>query len=88
MDEQPAYTRSSNRLTAGSRARRVVIALAVAGALAAVPAGVALAGSSDDSTGSSGGATKSADPRGGNHRGDCPERDLQGSQDSQDSAQI
>lgn len=88
MDEQPAYTRSSNRLTAGSRARRVVIALAVAGALAAVPAGVALAGSSDGSSGSSGGATNPADQRGGNHRGDCPERDRQGGEDSQDSAQI
>jgi hypothetical protein len=88
MDEQPADTGPDNRLTARPRARRLVITLAVAGALAAVPAGVALAGGSDTSTGSNGGATNTAGQRGGNHRGDCPEGDRQGGQDGQDSAQI
>jgi hypothetical protein len=88
MDEPPADAFPDNRLTARPRTRRLVIAVAVAGAIAAVPAGVALAGSSDGSSGSSGGAKNPADQRGGNHRGDCPERDRQGGEDSQDSAQI
>ena len=65
----------------------------VAGALAAVPAGVALAGGSDGSAagdGSSLGAVpaQSTTPddgqrdRGQGDRGDCPERDGQGGQES------
>jgi hypothetical protein len=93
MDEQPAYTRPSNRLSAGSRARRVVIALAVAGALAAVPAGVALAGGNygsasrgGDSTGAGAApaqTTNRGDPRGGEgKRGDCPNKNGGAGQDS------
>jgi hypothetical protein len=93
MDEQPAYTGPTNRLTAGSRARRVVIALAVAGALAGVPAGVALAGGNDGSAsrgGESTGAgaapartTNRGDPqRGEGKRGDCPNKDGGAGQDS------
>jgi hypothetical protein len=67
----------------------------VAGVLAAVPAGVALAGGSDGSTagdgGSSGAGTlpvQSTTPddgqrdRGQGDRGDCPEKDGQSSQES------
>jgi hypothetical protein len=69
----------------------VVTALMVAGVLAAVPAGVALAGGSDGSAsgdGNSSGAgslpTQSTTPddgqrdRGQGDRGDCPEKDGQG----------
>jgi hypothetical protein len=72
----------------------VVIALAVAGALAAVPAGVALAGGNDgsasrggDSTGAGAAApaqtTNPGDPqRGDGKRGDCPNTDGAAGQDS------
>jgi hypothetical protein len=74
-----------------------VTALVVAGVLAAVPAGVALAGGSGgsaaDSGGSSGGGagtvpTQSTTPedgqrdRGHGDRGDCPEKNGQGGQGS------
>ena len=76
------------------RGRRLVTALAVAGVLAAIPAGAALAGGSDSSAG--GGDSTGAVPaqntpdngQGGNgqrDRGDCPEKD---GQQSQGSAQI
>ena len=84
MDQHPTDTGPDNRVTSRGRGRRVVAALVVAVALAAVPAGVALAGGSD---GSAGGAANSAGQRGGGDRGDCPERDRQGGQENQDSAQ-
>jgi len=73
------------------RGRRLITLLAVAGALAAVPAGVALAGGSDGSGPASGaegqsGATtiqQEAQPdRERPDRGDCPEKDGQGQQDT------
>ena len=88
MDQHPTDTGPDNRVTSRGRGRRVVAALVVAVALAAVPAGVALAGGSDGSDGSAGGAANSAAQRGGGDRGDCPERDRQGGQENQDSAQI
>jgi hypothetical protein len=91
MDQHPTDTGPDNRMTSRGRGRRVVAALAVAVGLAAVPAGVALAGGSDGSDGSggsAGGAANSTGQRGGDDRGDCPERDRQGGQDNQDSAQI
>jgi hypothetical protein len=65
----------------------------VAGALAAVPAGVALADGSDGSAPCDGGSSgtvpaQSTNPddrqrdRGPGDRGDCPERDGQGGQES------
>ena len=69
------------------RGRRLITLLAVAGALAAVPAGVALAGGSDGSGPASGaegqsGATtiqQEAQPDAERpDRGDCPEKDGQG----------
>ena len=77
------------------RGRRLITLLAVAGALAAVPAGVALAGGSDGSSPSSGteaqsGATtiQSTTPsdRGGD-REDCPEKGGQRQESEQDSSQ-
>ena len=80
------------------RGRRLITLLAVAGALAAVPAGVALAGGSDGSTssgseGQSGATTiqQEAQPDGERpDRGDCPEKDGQGGQDSseQDTTEL
>ena len=62
----------------------MVAALAVAGMLAAIPAGAALAGGSDNSTGDGG---NSAGQRGDGDRdrGDCPDK---GGQERQGSAQI
>ncbi len=90
MDHNPTDTGTDNRVTSRGRGRRVVAALVVAVGLAAVPAGVALAGGggSDGSGGSPGGAPNSAGQRGGDDRGDCPERDRQGGQGNQDSSQI
>ena len=72
----------------GRSPRRLVAVLAVAGALVAVPAGVALAGGSDEgSAGSSTRSIQSTAPdrqdrdRGGGDRGDCPEK-RGGGQDS------
>jgi hypothetical protein len=73
MDERPTETGPDNSLTTRRRGRRLVTALAVAGVLAAIPAGAALAGGSD-------GSTSSGD------RGDCPEKD--GGRQGQGSAQI
>jgi hypothetical protein len=66
------------------RGRRLMTVVAVAGALAVVPAGVALAGGSGGSDdGSSAGGTRSVQStapdrqdrdRGGGDRGDCPEK--------------
>jgi hypothetical protein len=83
----------------GRGGRRVVTALIVAGVLAAVPVGVALAGGSDGSAagdGSSLGAgavpAQSTTPddgqrdRGQGDRGDCPEKDGRGGQGGQESA--
>lgn len=78
----------------GPRRRRVVTALLVAGVLAAVPAGVALAGGSGDagSAGSdaaqpalevqNGGQGDREAPRGFD-RGDCPEKEKDGSAPSE-----
>ena len=93
MDERPTDAGPDNRLTR-RRGRRLVTALAVAGVLAAIPAGAALAGSSDSSAGgdNSAGAVPAQNTpdngQGGNgqrDRGDCPEKD---GQQSQGSAQI
>jgi hypothetical protein len=93
MDERPTETRPDNTLTR-RRGRRLVTALAVAGVLAAIPAGAALAGGSDSSAGDGGstGAMPAQNTpdngQGGNgqrDRGDCPEKD---GQQSQGSAQI
>jgi hypothetical protein len=79
------------------RGRRIVTALMVAGVLAAVPTGVALAGSDGSSSGdgnSSGAGSlpvQSTTPddrqqdRGQGDRGDCPEKD---GQDAQESTQL
>ena len=95
MDERPTDTGPDNRLTR-RRGRRLITALAVAGVLAAIPAGAALAGGSDSST-SGGGNSAGAVPaqsntpdegKGGNgqrDRGDCPEKD---GQQNQGAAQI
>ena len=90
MDERPTDTGPDNRPTR-RRGRRLITALAVAGVLAAIPAGAALAGGSESSTsggGNSAGAVpaQSSSPdegQGGNgqrDRGDCPEKDGQQSQ--------
>ena len=91
MDERPTDTRPDNTLTR-RRGWRLVTALAVAGVLAAIPAGAALAGGSDSSAGGGGdsaGATPAQNTpdngQGGNgqrDRGDCPEKDGQQSQGS------
>jgi hypothetical protein len=96
MDERPAETGPDNSLTTRRRGRRLVTALAVAGVLAAIPAGAALAGGSDGSTssGDSAGAvpaqSTTPDDRqrgdGDGDRGDCPEKD--GGRQGQGSAQI
>ena len=94
MDERPTDQSPQENQRTRPRGRRIITALMVAGVLAAVPAGVALAGS-DGSTGgdgsSSGAGTlpvQSTTPddgqrdRGQGDRGDCPEKDGQGSQES------
>jgi hypothetical protein len=95
MDERPIDQSTQESLGGRRRGRRVVTALMVAGVLAAVPAGVALAGGSDGSAsrdGTSSGAgslpVQSTTPddgqrdRGQGDRGDCPEKDGQGAQES------
>ena len=96
MDERPTDAGPDNSLTTPRRGRRLVTALAVAGMLAAIPAGAALAGGSDSSS-SSGGDSAGAVPaqsttpddgqrgNGNRDRGDCPEKD---GQQRQGSAQI
>jgi hypothetical protein len=86
MDERPTDTGSDNRLTR-RRGRRLVTALAVAGVLAAIPAGAALAGGSDSSAGDGGSAgavpaqnTPDHGQGGDRDRGDCPEKDGRQSQ--------
>jgi hypothetical protein len=95
MDERPTETGPDNSLTTRCRGRRLVTALAVAGMLAAIPVGAALAGGSDNSA--SGGDVAGAVPaqsstpddrqrgNGDRDRGDCPEKD---GQERQGSAQI
>ena len=95
MDERSTSPSEHESNGGRRRGRGVVTALAVAGVLAAVPAGVALAGGSDGSAadnGSSSGAgsvpAQSTTPedgqrdRGQGDRGDCPEKDGQGGQES------
>lgn len=96
MDER-STDQSANESNGGpQRGHRVVTALVVAGVLAAVPVGVALAGGGSDGSaaddGSSSGAgavpAQSTTPDGGQRdrgpgdRGDCPEKDGQGGQES------
>jgi hypothetical protein len=94
MNDRPTHESAQESRGDRWRGRRVVTALMVAGVLAAVPAGVALAGGSDESTagGDSSGTgvlpVQSTTPddgqrdRGQGDRGDCPEKDGQGSQES------
>jgi hypothetical protein len=102
MDARPTDQPEHDNNPSPRHGRRLVTALLVAGALAAVPAGVALAGSSEgtaggDGTSSGTGAVpaQSTTPedgqqgRGDGHRGDCPEKDGPGGQeDSQGSTQL
>jgi hypothetical protein len=95
MDERSTDQPANQSNGGPRRGHRVVTALLVAGVLAAVPVGVALAGGSDGSApddGSSSGAgavpAQSTTPeegqrdRGQGDRGDCPEKDGQGGQES------
>jgi hypothetical protein len=95
MDEQTAHQSEYESNEDGRRGRGVVTALVVAGVLAAVPAGVALAGGSGGSAADDGGASgagavhaQSTSPedaqrdRGRGDHGDCPEKDGQGGQES------
>jgi hypothetical protein len=91
MDERPTETSPDKSLTTWGRGRRLVTAVAVAGALAAIPVGAALAGGSDSSTGGNGNSagavpaqstTPDGPQRGDRDRGDCPEHDGQQSQGS------
>jgi hypothetical protein len=94
MDERSTDEVPEESLGGRRRGRRVVTALMVAGVLAAVPAGVALAGGSDGSASGAGNSTgagslpvQSTAPddgqrdRGQGDRGDCPEKDGQGAQE-------
>jgi hypothetical protein len=92
MDERPK-DQPETQSGSPARGRRIVTALLVAGALAAVPAGVALAGDSDGSAAggsNSSGAlpAQSTTPddgqrdRGHGDRGDCPDRHGPGGQES------
>ena len=95
MDERSTDRSPHESRSTRPRGRRIVTALMVAGVLAAVPAGVALAGSSGGSNtgdGNSSGAgalpVQSTTPddgqndRGQGDRGDCPEKDGQAAQES------
>ncbi len=84
MDERPTDTGPGNSVTPRRRGRRLVAALAVAGMLAAIPAGAALAGGSDNST-AGGGNSAGQRGDGDRDRGDCPNKD---GQERQGSAQI
>jgi hypothetical protein len=96
MDERPKENGPDNSLAPRRRGRRLVAAVAVAGMLAAIPAGAALAESSDSSAGGSGNSAGAVpaqsntpdEGQGGNNkpdRGDCPEKD---GQQNQGAAQI
>jgi hypothetical protein len=98
MDEPHADQQGHEHNSRPRRGRRVVTALLAAGALAAIPAGVALAGGSDGTAGADGGSSgtgalpaQSTTPeegqqdRGGD-RGDCPEKGEQ--QSGQESVQL
>jgi hypothetical protein len=93
MDERSTDTPAQESNRNQRRGRAVVTALLVAVAVAAVPAGVALAGGSDGSAtgdGNSSGAVpaQTTTPeegqrdRGQGDRGDCPEKDGQGARES------
>ena len=95
MDERSTTDQSPHESqTSRPRGRRIVTALMVAGVLAAVPAGAALAGGSGGSSSGDGNASgagnlpvQSTTPdqgqqdRGQGDRGDCPEKDGQSQQD-------
>lgn len=96
MDERHTDQAGHDHNPRPRRGRRLVTALAVAGALAAIPAGVALAGGSEDATGGDGSSSgtgavpaQSTTPeegqRGGD-RGDCPEKG--GQQGGEESTQL
>ena len=97
MDARPTDPRPENDNLTPRRGRRLVAVLAVAGVLAAVPVGVALAGSSDGSARLSGSAgsgnvpaqstTPDESQRGDGDRGDCPDKDGQ-SGGSEESTQL
>jgi hypothetical protein len=93
MDERSTDTPAQESSRDRRRGRGVVTALLVAVAVAAVPAGVALAGGSDGSAagdGNSSGAVpaQTTTPeegqrdRGKGDRGDCPEKDGRGGEES------
>jgi hypothetical protein len=91
MDEPRADQAVHERHSRPRRGRRVVTALLAAGALAAIPAGVALAGDSDGADGGSSGTdsipAQTTTPEGGQpDRGDCPDKG--GQQDGQESTQL
>jgi hypothetical protein len=95
MDERSTDHSPNDNQRPGRKGRRIITALMVAGVLAAVPAGVALAGGgsggSSSGDGHSSGAgnlpVQSTTPdqgqqdRGQGDRGDCPEKDGQSQQD-------
>jgi hypothetical protein len=97
MDERSTDQSEHESSGGRRRGRGIVTALLVAGVLAAVPVGVALAGGGSDGSaagdGSPSGAgtvpAQSTTPgdgqrdRGQGDRGDCPEKDGQGGQDGQ-----
>jgi hypothetical protein len=96
MDERSTDQSEHESSEGRRRGHGIVTALVVAGVLAAVPVGVALAGGSDGSAagdGNSSGAgavpAQSTTPedgqrdRGQGDRGDCPEKDGQSGQDGQ-----
>jgi hypothetical protein len=98
MDERSTDRSPNENQRTRPRAGRIITALMVAGVLAAVPAGVALAGGSGGSAsgdGNSSGAgtlpVQSTTPddgqrdRGQGDRGDCPDKD---GQDAQESTQL
>jgi hypothetical protein len=95
MDERSTHQSEHETTPSPRRGRRFVTALIVAGLLAAVPGGVALAGGSADSAGDGGSSpgagavpAQSTTPddgqrdRGQGDRGDCPEKDGRGGQES------
>jgi hypothetical protein len=93
MDERPTYNPDHESGGGPRRGRRVAVALLAAGVLAAVPAGVALAGSGSDGSAAGNGNSPSSLPvqsttpedgqqnRGEGDRGDCPEKKGQGGQE-------
>jgi hypothetical protein len=95
MDERSTDHSPQDNQRPGWRGRRIVTALMVAGVLAAVPAGVALAGGGSGGSASGDGNSSGAgtlpgqsttpdngqQDRGQGDRGDCPEKDGQSRQD-------